>query len=93
MANSGVLFYLFAERKEIESTLAPLVTGVKVNGMDVQLAQTDLDLAEASMEHMLDQVAQVRNSNAVALAPAAMATSTATTASSDGKAPKTAVRG
>ena len=95
--NSGVLCHMFAKRNKIAKFLEPLAIGVKLNRVGVKKDATQLAVAEASLEHMLDKLTLVRNQQ-FATAPSTLPASTtapssSTAASDPTKPPKSLPKG
>ena len=97
VTSSGVLYHLFSERSKIGRTLEPLKVGVKIGENTLKMDEVALDVATASLEHIVDEIefaraAQLQPTTAPPSSqPAQSSPATATTDPS--KAPKTLPKG
>ena len=90
--------YMFAQRDKIAKFLEPLATGVKLNGVDIKKDMTQLAVAEATLEHTMDELTIVRNQQLAAAPPTSPvapspAASSATGQIDAAKPPKTLPKG
>ena len=79
--SSGVLFHMFAQRDKIAKFLEPLAIGVELNGVDAKKDVTQLALAEATVERMMDELTVVRKQQPATVPTAASSTAAPATSS------------
>ena len=96
--SSGVFFHMFAQRDKIAKFLEPLTIGVTLGGVDVKKDVTQLAVAEATLENMMDELTILRSQQMAAASPATpvappAATSSSTTQAEAAKPPKSLPKG
>ena len=69
MTNSGVLGHLFGDRSKIAKMLEPLKTGVTMGTETIKLKDEEIDVTEAIIDHMVDQIELARKKQFATAAP------------------------
>ena len=98
VTNSGVLGHLFGDRSKIAKMLEPLKTGITMGTETIKLKDEEIDVTEAIIDHMVDQIELARKKQFATAAPGTppstpALTTPVTTATGDGKAPKQLPKG
>ena len=96
VTSSGVLYHLFADRSKIGRTLEPLKAGVTIGGNTLKMDEVAIDVATASLEHIVDEIEFARAAKLQPLTtqPSSQPTPSSQTTSTDpAKAPKTLPKG
>ena len=98
VTNSGVLGHLFGDRSNIAKMLEPLKTGITMGTETIKLKDEEIDVTEAIIDHMVDQIELARKKQFATAAPGTppstpALTTPVTTATGDGKAPKQLPKG
>ena len=89
---------MFGDRSKIAKMLEPLKTGITMGTETIKLKDEEIDVTEAIIDHMVDQIELARKKQFATAAPGTppstpALTTPVTTATGDGKAPKQLPKG